>query len=291
MLTVAWMIAQIGLAILVAIPAAVVKSLWGLTPWWLAQGSPVVLIITNCGATILALAYALPQTRSHPRDLLILRPPSPKIVAVSLLALVGMTMVVSDLANGVRWVLPVPAFFLKAFSGLGDFAHNPWSASVALVVMAPVTEEIFFRGVLLRRLLTGIPPWSAIWVSALAFALMHFNPWQLPVALALGLLIGWFYARTRSLALCVGAHAFVNALSFLKFGLPFTVPGYNASIPSGQLPFQPWWFDLAGLVALLAGVWLFAQLTPPLPPPPRPIIPPSLPPPLPGEAAQAIPLS
>jgi len=45
----------------------------------------------------------------------------------------------------------------------------------------------------------------------------------LPVALALGLLLGWFYARTRSLALCVGAHAFVNALSFLKFGLPFTV--------------------------------------------------------------------
>lgn len=59
-----------------------------------------------------------------------------------------------------------------------------------------------FRGAILRKLLTMFPKrqhWIAIAVSAVLFALAHFNVVQSLHAFLIGLLLGWLYYRTDSI--------------------------------------------------------------------------------------------
>jgi glutamate-5-semialdehyde dehydrogenase len=154
---------------------------------------------------------------------------------------------------------------------------NNWAGPVLLVILGPLTEEIIFRGLVLRGLLGRYRPWTAIILSAALFSLMHVNPAQVPVTLGLGIVLGWVYYRTRSLGLCFLGHAINNASTYLTDVLPFQVQGFNAPTPEGVTGavFQPWWFDLIGLALVVTGIALIRRFSPPketwqLPPVPEP---------------------
>lgn len=85
---------------------------------------------------------------------------------------------------------------------------------VAVVVVgAPVAEELFFRGLLLRALAGRIgAPWAVL-VSAVAFGLAHFEPLQLPVLVLFGVILGILATRTGRLGPCICAHAAFNAVA------------------------------------------------------------------------------
>lgn len=85
---------------------------------------------------------------------------------------------------------------------------------IAVGLIAPLAEEIVFRGAILKTLLKGFGPWVAIPVSALIFAIAHFNPAQMPHAFIVGLLLGWMYMRTGSIALGVVYHWVNNTIAF-----------------------------------------------------------------------------
>ena len=54
---------------------------------------------------------------------------------------------------------------------------------------------------------------------------------------------------------------------------PYQIRGYNLMATPGDIAeFQPWWFNLAGLALLLAGLWSFHRFAPPASPPPPPVI-------------------
>lgn len=83
-------------------------------------------------------------------------------------------------------------------------------------LLAPVAEELVFRGAILRALLTWKPArhWSMIAVSALLFALIHMNPAQMPHAFVIGLLLGWLYYRTDSIVPGVAFHWANNTVAY-----------------------------------------------------------------------------
>lgn len=83
---------------------------------------------------------------------------------------------------------------------------------VALVIVAPVLEELLFRRVLIDRL-RRFGDRTAILVSALLFALIHGNFDQLFYAFFIGLLLGYIYCRTHRLLYTILMHATVNLLS------------------------------------------------------------------------------
>jgi hypothetical protein len=90
----------------------------------------------------------------------------------------------------------------------------------ALGLFAPVAEEFVFRGAILRSLLQGnMKPWTAIAVSALIFALAHFNPAQLPHALLIGMLLGWMYWRTGSIIPGITYHWVNNTIAYVVSNL------------------------------------------------------------------------
>ncbi len=85
-----------------------------------------------------------------------------------------------------------------------------------IALLAPVVEEVVFRGAILRALLSSMQSkWGAICISAALFAFIHFNPAQTPHAFLMGLLMGWLYMRTGSIVPGVVFHWANNTVAYL----------------------------------------------------------------------------
>jgi hypothetical protein len=81
-----------------------------------------------------------------------------------------------------------------------------------VAVLAPVIEELIFRGIIMHGLMRNYKPWYAIFLSGLLFSLFHLNPWQMTYTFFLGLLLGWVMIRTRSLPLAIIIHSINNLI-------------------------------------------------------------------------------
>jgi membrane protease YdiL (CAAX protease family) len=98
-------------------------------------------------------------------------------------------------------------------------------ALVAAAVLAPLAEELFFRGVAFNAWERERGPRWALFGSALLFAAVHLLDGAFLVfvpILIVGLVLALAYRRTRSLPLVFGMHASFNAVSLL---LAFFLPG------------------------------------------------------------------
>lgn len=127
----------------------------------------------------------------------------------------------------------------ELFTGL---ISNPWGY-VVIGLMAPLAEEIVFRGAVLRALLKwNENHWVGIAVSAALFALIHMNPAQMPHAFLIGLLLGWMYYRTGSIIPGMVYHWVNNSAAF---AVGHILAGIHANIEDLTLR------DLFG-----ANVWL-----------------------------------
>lgn len=75
---------------------------------------------------------------------------------------------------------------------------------------APLVEELFFRGLLLRALLGRTPVPVAVVISALLFGLAHFEAVQFAGLAAFGVILALLAWRTGRLMPGIGAHAAFN---------------------------------------------------------------------------------
>ena len=93
---------------------------------------------------------------------------------------------------------------------------------LALGILAPVAEELVFRGAILRSLMAYFNyrlPWIPIVVSALLFGVVHGNVAQFANAFVMGLLLGWLYCRTHSIVLGVALHWVNNTVAYAMYKL------------------------------------------------------------------------
>ena len=87
-------------------------------------------------------------------------------------------------------------------------------------LMAPLAEDLVFRGAILRSLLNwNSRPWVAILISAVLFSAAHMNPAQMPHTLLIGLLLGWMYYRTDSIVPGVVFHWVNNTVAYVVYNL------------------------------------------------------------------------
>jgi membrane protease YdiL (CAAX protease family) len=101
-----------------------------------------------------------------------------------------------------------------------DLSGAAAAAAVFLaVVIAPITEEFFFRGILFRALRDRRGFWIAALGSAIPWGIVHVttSPWeenlllQLPIA-CMGIVLAWLYDRRGTLTANVVAHMAFNAV-------------------------------------------------------------------------------
>lgn len=99
---------------------------------------------------------------------------------------------------------------------LEALVHSPWGF-VAIVLCAPLSEEVVFRGAVIPALLEWkkASVWMAIFISAILFALVHFNPAQIPHAILVGVLLGWLFVRTRSIIPGLVLHCINNGMTYV----------------------------------------------------------------------------
>jgi len=84
-----------------------------------------------------------------------------------------------------------------------------------LAVLAPIVEELVFRG-LLYGWIAGRWGSLAAWiVSSLAFAAAHWEPAHIVLVLPLGLLFGWLRRRTDSLLPSLFSHIVNNGFALI----------------------------------------------------------------------------
>jgi hypothetical protein len=86
---------------------------------------------------------------------------------------------------------------------------------VAVVIGAPMFEELLYRGLLQRPLLDRLPAPVVVVGVAFVFALIHFRPVEYPGLFAAGVIFGLCAWRTGRLGMAVLAHVGFNAIGLV----------------------------------------------------------------------------
>jgi membrane protease YdiL (CAAX protease family) len=156
-------------------------------------------------------------------------------------------------------LIPMPEFFEELFLSL--MRGNRFFVLLTVCLVAPIMEELFFRGFVFREFLKRYSMRKAMIASSLVFALFHLNPWQAITALPIGLLNAWLVLRTGSVVPGILVHVATNTTSvFLLFAL-----GALFGFSEEELIEQehvPWQILLVGVVSSVSGLlWLFKLQT------------------------------
>ncbi len=171
------------------------------------------------------------------------------------LVVLGGSVILSEIDNLFRTLVPISASMVEFLESLGTEEAGLLTSTFVLVMVAPLTEELLFRGLILRGLLQHHSARWAIVLSALLFGLSHMNPWQFLPTLFGGLLLAWLTLETGTLWPAILTHAANNALSSWAPSFLPEIPGYSSGL-SEEVTLQPLWFDFAGLGVLAVGLWL-----------------------------------
>jgi len=117
--------------------------------------------------------------------------------------------------------------------------------AIQAIILAPVIEELLFRGVLYPALKQKGYPKLALWGTSMFFGAMHVNMMLLAPLTFLGLMLVWLYERTNNLAAPIFAHSFFNLVNFVwavtgpsssdwKVGIGSAVVGITILIRQGR---------------------------------------------------------
>lgn len=116
----------------------------------------------------------------------------------------------------------ISAYLVRYLGGtLPTFTRSP-ATFVSAVLLAPLTEELLFRGLTLH-LFAPYGEKRAMLFSALAFSLAHASLFQIPYAFAAGLLLAAVATVGRSLLLPLVFHVAYNLLTYFGGGIPTSV--------------------------------------------------------------------
>jgi len=92
-----------------------------------------------------------------------------------------------------------------------ELVNNVWGI-LGIAVIGPVAEELVFReaiqGSMERK---GVNVWLAMFISALCFGIIHFNPAQVPFAFIMGIVLSIIYHKTGNVVVTSIVHILNNS--------------------------------------------------------------------------------
>ena len=204
-------VSSVGVAVF-----SLIQSLSGST----ADGSDLLsdryalsLLSLVADVVVLAIAYFLLRTYRKEPFLHCLR----RWVGGRPLVLILVTSAVCMWAvNMVCEAIDIPDMLENQFLSL---SHN-FLGVLLMAVAGPFAEEYVFRYCIEGSLLRS-KRWErhAVWISALLFGLVHFNPAQIFAAFLSGLFLGWLYRRTHSLWPPLLCHVLNNSMAVVQMQL------------------------------------------------------------------------
>jgi membrane protease YdiL (CAAX protease family) len=147
-------------------------------------------------------------------DTLALRLPEPRVAGRWVLVLIAFAVA----SDGLTWLLgrPIVPEFMQLAYRTADSKGTLW---IALVFLAPVFEEVFFRGFVISGLApTRLGSSGAVLVSALAWASIHgqYDFYGIATIFVLGVLLGAARVKTGSVVTPLLLHALANLIATLE---------------------------------------------------------------------------
>lgn len=103
--------------------------------------------------------------------------------------------------------------FTDSYSALS--AGNTVISFISVAIIAPIVEEVFFRGLIYTRLKSGMNKIAAALISSLLFGVMHGEIIWMLIGFMSGLALVWIFEKTKSLLGCIAVHIANNTLSQL----------------------------------------------------------------------------
>ena len=90
-----------------------------------------------------------------------------------------------------------------------------WAIGICAIILAPLCEEIFFRGILLRFLHSRMSLKKSLWISSLIFALVHRHFASFLPLCFLGYWLSYYYIKTKCIWTNIGIHALFNGTNLI----------------------------------------------------------------------------
>ena len=177
-------------------------------------GIAIIVFFVDLIALILVPMLVL-QGRNPSRLLGLLRPTMPALgwglgALIASWVSLGLYQVIID-------AIDVPA--LEPVSAIeGDEQFTVLAAvltGIAVIVMAPIAEEIFHRGFLVGAMARRLGPAGGVVISASIFSALHFDVGSLIPFFIIGVVFGVAYVKSRNLWAPISAHFIFNLVAFI----------------------------------------------------------------------------
>ncbi len=172
---------------------------------------------------------------------------NPWIVCALLLLSIGLQYVISYLMNFIGMLRPD---WMQSYSDLIQTAGIDTPSALTLlyaVIIAPISEELIFRGVTFGYAKKALPLAGAVCLQAVLFGIFHLNMIQGIYAAFLGLFIGYLCEAGGSIAIPILFHAFFNTFGSLA----------GASMYHMEQPFFFLLWLTVGVLLTYAAIFMF----------------------------------
>ena len=214
---------------------------------WLDTALYVIVFLLVQAITFVVVGQFFPNVVNNPTALVVSTSAS-NILLVLLFMLLRWSPFSRDYIRSRPWAVLawtcvlafgtiLPSMFIEELMGLElteaeeqlfrNLMSTPWGY-LAVGILAPLAEEMVFRGALLRTLLTlferptvlfqSMPRWMRVWLpillSALVFGSIHGNLAQGIHAMLIGVLLGWLYWRSGSIVPGLVFHWVNNSVAY-----------------------------------------------------------------------------
>lgn len=134
------------------------------------------------------------------------------IVVTALSLNVVLSMVIAN--------IPWPQEWIDAYATNSASLDGSLMSWLSAVVMAPVLEEILFRGLIYTRLKKGMPAIVAAILASFVFGLCHGTAIWIIYATGLGLVMTWVFEKYKSLTASILFHFSFNAMGLILNMIP-----------------------------------------------------------------------
>lgn len=190
----------------------------------------------------------------------------------------GTTNGVKEFGEGwlLGMILVTAGYVLLAVTGMAEsagfrFLPSTFFGWLLLFLLQPFAEELLFRGYLMSLLARYFNLWTALWISSLAFSLVHatndgFSTLGFITITVAGFLFGLLFLKTGQLWLPTGFHAAWNFMQGVVFGFPtsgvrtYSITNTSTSGPDwlsgGAFGFEG---SILAILLVVASIWWYRE--------------------------------
>lgn len=174
---------------------------------------PVTLASQACAIIVFCIWYYIKYLRGGYRPDVIKK----GVMGISLNAILVMLVaygISNYLLQGIAIAAPSAMMKYEAYVESALLPEGtPIGSFIAAVILAPIVEELCFRGLTVRYLrLVGIKKWWVIIIQAAIFAIAHMQPVQSSYAFINGIFMGILMYKYDSILVTTLAHMFFNLI-------------------------------------------------------------------------------